>query len=406
MSLPTLVKVSHPPLLNERDINLFAIPQSGIRDPVFLLYGSSLEGQRSTADFFKILDVMVMSVSGDYKLQKLDNERRPLDATLLDRSSQGNITAGNYLIRKFTLTRPPDADLSEDPSVKGDMIALRVITTFFDSHPEAANPSFSEPAAKKAKRSCGGSVVSDRSNRDTSNDSQGFKMRLVRRDKGCAVCLAAGIQEIFKYRDHSNRYEGSHIVDFAYQKLVSCYVFAVLVPSPYVSMKKWDIKKFSTLVSDPYTDPANAENPLASPTTRTGKDSRRINSLENGILLCLQHHQDYENFRFAIHPQMHEIFSFHPDTAKLQGIEVKAPWNGADILFPPPHSSFLEMHYVTSIANSMKGGGIDYRLEDDEDDEEELSEPEEVHNEDVRIWLEKSISSCGEITAPHDDMDS
>jgi hypothetical protein len=49
------------------------------------------------------------------------------------------------------------------------------------------------------------------------------------------------------------------------------------------------------------------------------------------------------------------------------------------------------MHYVTSIAKSMEAGGIDYRLEDDEEDEGELSESEEVHNEDVRIWLERSM---------------
>jgi hypothetical protein len=46
-------------------------------------------------------------------------------------------------------------------------------------------------------------------------------MRLVYRDKGCAVCLAAGIQEIYEFRDDSNRYEGSHIIDLAYHELVS-----------------------------------------------------------------------------------------------------------------------------------------------------------------------------------------
>jgi hypothetical protein len=46
-------------------------------------------------------------------------------------------------------------------------------------------------------------------------------MRLVYRDKGCAVCLAAGIQEIYECREDSNRYEGSHIIDFAYHELVS-----------------------------------------------------------------------------------------------------------------------------------------------------------------------------------------
>lgn len=46
-------------------------------------------------------------------------------------------------------------------------------------------------------------------------------MRLVHRDKGCVVCLAAGIQAIYKYKEHSNCYEGSHIIDFAYQNFVS-----------------------------------------------------------------------------------------------------------------------------------------------------------------------------------------
>lgn len=47
-------------------------------------------------------------------------------------------------------------------------------------------------------------------------------MRLVYRDKGCVVCLAAGIQEkIYEYSEDSNRYEGGHIVGIAYQALVS-----------------------------------------------------------------------------------------------------------------------------------------------------------------------------------------
>ena len=49
-------------------------------------------------------------------------------------------------------------------------------------------------------------------------------MRLVYRDKGCAVCLAAGIRAIYEYREDSNRYEGEHIIDFAYHDLVSRYL--------------------------------------------------------------------------------------------------------------------------------------------------------------------------------------
>ena len=129
-------------------------------------------------------------------------------------------------------------------------------------------------------------------------------MRLINRDKGCAVCLAAGIQAIYKYHEDSNRYEGAHIIPLAYHNVVSRYLCNSPLSLTYSVIVKWDSKGFSALVSDPFTDPANANNPLASPSTRTKKDFRRINSLENGILLCLEHRQDYDDFRFAIHPEV------------------------------------------------------------------------------------------------------
>jgi hypothetical protein len=70
------------------------------------------------------------------------------------------------------------------------------------------------------------------------------------------------------------------------------------------------------------------------------------------------------------------------------------------VLYPPPLPAFFEMHFFTSIAKAMKGSGDDYELDDNED-YEELSEPEEVQNDDVRIWLDGSLSG-GEITAPWD----
>lgn len=126
-------------------------------------------------------------------------------------------------------------------------------------------------------------------------------MRLIHRDKGCAVCLATGIQELYEYPDDSNRYEGAHIIDFAYHVLVSHFLVLLEYPFHYSVTIKWDTRGCSALVSGPFTDPANAENPFASPSTRTKKDLRRINSLENGMLLCLQHHNDYDYFRFSIH---------------------------------------------------------------------------------------------------------
>src|SRR6267154_5921062 len=93
-----------------------------------------------------------------------------------------------------------------------------------------------------------------------------------------------------KYSEDSNRFEGAHIVCFAYHTLVSnCHSRLPCCNS--------------VLVNDPFTDPANASIPFVSPSTRTKEDVRRINSLENGILLCVhQWHKDYDNFWFAIHP--------------------------------------------------------------------------------------------------------
>jgi hypothetical protein len=116
----------------------------------------------------------------------------------------------------------------------------------------------------------------------------------------------------------------------------------------------------------------------------------------------LEHHRDYDNFRFAIHPETRKIFAFHPATALLQGVKVEAPWDSPDVLYPPPLPAFLQMHYFTSIAKAMKGSGDDYELDDDEDDEE-LSEPGDIQNDGVRIWIESSLSG-GEITAPWDCM--
>lgn len=118
--------------------------------------------------------------------------------------------------------------------------------------------------------------------------------------------MAAGIQAIYKYREDSNRYEGGHIIDFAYHNVVSCYLCSYLLT--YSVIVKWDARGFSALVRDPFTDPANADDQFASPSTRTKKDLRRINSLENGILFCLGHHRDYVSFRFSIHPEVRTPF--------------------------------------------------------------------------------------------------
>ena len=67
--------------------------------------GSSLEGQRSIAEFFHILDYLIEVVnSDDYKLQRLDDNHCPLASPPVERSSPGNIVAGNYVIGKSPLS--------------------------------------------------------------------------------------------------------------------------------------------------------------------------------------------------------------------------------------------------------------------------------------------------------------
>lgn len=346
-----LSKVPNPQFPSVRDITFYTLSTSNpkltgrtiaMTDPN--LRGSSLEGRRSIADLFELLDYVIGTTANDYKLQKVDDTLSTLTDPV-ERSSPGNIAAGNYLIL---------------PSDGGGKIFLQILDTFSNiKYMEINSPS--TPAVKRVKHDGGESTASERSSRDPPDGSQSFKMRLVYRDKGCAVCLAAGIQAIYKYCEDSNRYEGTHIIAFAYHNL-------------------WDAQRFSSLVKDPFTDPANADSPFTSPSTRTNKDFRRINSLENGILLCFRHHKDYDNFRFSIHPKTHKIFAFHPATAALQGVEVKAPWDSLDVLYPPPLPTFLGMHYSTSIANAMKasGGDLDYDLDVDDEDYEDFSEPEEI----------------------------
>lgn len=128
--------------------------------------------------------------------------------------------------------------------------------------------------------------------------NQSFKMRLVHRDRGCAVCLAKGITEIYRFRDDSSYYNGSHIFPFALQDLVS---FLLLQTSKLsLIFIKWDIRGYANIMTDPFThiDAGNA--------TRNRRDSHRINSLGNGILLCLFHHKCYDNFHFSIHPEVRD----------------------------------------------------------------------------------------------------
>ena len=66
------------------------------------------------------------------------------------------------------------------------------------------------------------------------------------------------------------------------------------------------------------------------------------------------------------------------------------------------------MHYFTSISRSMKGSADNSELIDDDDDNdyEELSEPEEVQNKKVEVWLHSSKGIISSMDFTVEDKDN
>jgi hypothetical protein len=65
---------------------------------------------------------------------------------------------------------------------------------------------------------------------------------------------------------------------------------------------------------------------------------------------------------------------------------VKAPWDCQDLLYPPPHPAFLEMHYFTSISKAIKGSRDDHKLDDDNDGDDDDDEEEEEEEEEEELF--------------------
>lgn len=60
---------------------------------------------------------------------------------------------------------------------------------------------------------------------------------------------------------------------------------------------KWSARGYKSNVLDPYS--VNT-----SQSTQHGHDPLHINSLDNGMLMCLDHHKSFDTFRFSIHPEV------------------------------------------------------------------------------------------------------
>lgn len=128
----------------------------------------------------------------------------------------------------------------------------------------------------------------------------GFKARLKIRDRGCAVCFAQGLPNAqYEYAGDGEFFHGGHIWPFSCHQLVG-YLLVSLI-SYLLLYQQWAKLNCMSYISDPFTDPSSK---LVSSTTHLGRDPGRINSLENGIMLCLFHHKAYDTFRYSIHPKV------------------------------------------------------------------------------------------------------
>ena len=99
------------------------------------------------------------------------------------------------------------------------------------------------------------------------------------------------------------------------------------------------------------------------------KDKGRVICLATGIRDVYRSHEDSNYFPFILPVSNFRASKWGPHRSAKRAL--------SSSLF-----QLLKKHYLTSSSNAMKE---DYELEDDDNDYEELSEPEEVSNEQVRI---------------------
>ncbi|KAH9941526.1 hypothetical protein B0H21DRAFT_869467, partial [Amylocystis lapponica] len=120
---------------------------------------------------------------------------------------------------------------------------------------------------------------SENSQKSTLIDGTSFKGRLVERDGVCVVCHAQDNSIVYD-DDFLDILQDAHIV-------------------PLSSHQQWVRGELSRFISDPYTSPEHVDNehPASS-----HKDVRRMYSLENGLLLCANHHIAFGAHGFLIRP--------------------------------------------------------------------------------------------------------
>ncbi|KIL63438.1 hypothetical protein M378DRAFT_164508 [Amanita muscaria Koide BX008] len=283
-------------------------------DSVPFIYGTSLQETRSVKEFLDLLKAII--IPDYFHLQTLQ-DRQVVDV-------EGTIRPGKYIV----VGEAQEYGWSPVLTLRKQATLLRSLST--TDSPEGGQ-----------------------TQRDNSKESTEFKSRLIARDKGCVVCMAQNQDDdaMYLYEVDSEMFIGAHIFALQYYDL-------------------WDRKEYSQIVVDPYSAPGAS----TSNTNHQNTDTRRMNSVDNGLLLCVKHHIQFDAHLFSIHPDTHIVTSFHPRTRYINGLTITQPWLNGNMRYPPPHSTLLKAHFVSSIARWMIAVSEEYEEEDSLEDQDEIQE--------------------------------
>jgi HNH endonuclease len=168
---------------------------------------------------------------------------------------------------------------------------------------------------------------------------------------------------------------------------------------------QWDKKGYSEIVVDPYSVPGASK----SSTSRLMTDTRHMNSIDNGLLLCLQHHSDFDNHLFSIHPDVGIYILFLICVLKpcmprpilsLPSIFELGPsqeWKLASrnnamnkTQIPPPHKTLLYDNFRASKGRWMMAASEEYEEEDSLEDQDEVPQPVGISDDSCLIATEMS----------------
>jgi hypothetical protein len=117
------------------------------------------------------------------------------------------------------------------------------------------------------------------------------------------MALSEDADAMYLYDVDSEFFEGAHIFPLQYHELVRCSNMArggLVVVSLSSHSPQWDRQGFSNIVKDPYSVPGASK----SSTSRLNTDARRMNAIDNGLLLCVRHHLQFDAHLFSIHPEV------------------------------------------------------------------------------------------------------